>query len=133
MRRLLPLLTLALGLAAPAGAQQAGRYAIPEPGAALESRALRGALAAGLDETPSDAPARLRDVLAPALPPPLPQTSAPNVPRYAPPLSFGSDASSGGQCRLSCARTYYFCLANNGDDTCAQDWGQCRARCPSDG
>lgn len=133
MRRLLPLLILAMALAAPAGAQQAGRYAMPAPSAPRESPALRGALAADLDEPAADSPAAVPGVLAPAILPPPASTAAP--PAYSPPVStsFGADASGGGQCRQSCARTYYFCLANDDDDNCSQDWGQCRAKCPSGG
>ena len=35
------------------------------------------------------------------------------------------------QCRMSCAQTYYFCLAGNQIDDCPASWSQCRAGCSS--
>lgn len=33
------------------------------------------------------------------------------------------------QCRASCSRSYYFCLATDSAEDCGPSWGQCRARC----
>ena len=33
------------------------------------------------------------------------------------------------QCRLSCAQTYYFCLASDHSQECSASWGQCRSGC----
>lgn len=64
--------------------------------------------------SPSDAPAP-----APAMPAaPVGMTPAPS----------GADA---GRCRLSCARSYYFCLASDTPDDCPGAWSQCRAACDS--
>ncbi len=30
---------------------------------------------------------------------------------------------------MTCASSYYFCLANDGSDECPATWGQCRAAC----
>jgi len=36
-----------------------------------------------------------------------------------------------GECRTSCAQTYYFCRAGDQTDECAGNWGQCVATCDS--
>lgn len=102
MRSVLALLVLTLALAGPAGAQQS-RITAGQPAAGL---ALRGTLSA-------DAPATQGQTvpLAPILFLPQPV------------------AGAAGQCRLSCARSYYFCLSADGGDDCAPSWSQCRARC----
>lgn len=118
MRLALALLLVALtGL--PASAQTEGRLDPTRPGAG--ALGLRGAGimapeasqadAAG-DPTPDPGPAdlNLRPLAGPTL---MSQPPAP-------------DARA---CRLSCAQTYYFCLAENASDECPQAWGQCRLGC----
>jgi hypothetical protein len=34
-----------------------------------------------------------------------------------------------GQCRVSCAQAYYFCLAGDDADTCSGPWTSCLAAC----
>lgn len=122
MRLALALLLVALtGL--PASAQTDGRLDPTRPGAgalglrgagALAAAASQGADAAG-DETPEPSPAglNLRPLAgsAPMSQPPPPDPRA---------------------CRLSCAQTYYFCLAETASDECPQAWGQCRLGCGPD-
>jgi hypothetical protein len=63
-------------------------------------------------------------------PAPPPESRAPIAPSLAivppPALSTGAPAS---QCRLSCAQSYYFCLASDTPDDCPGAWSQCRAAC----
>ena len=68
---------------------------------------------------PKKAPAAAAPVIAPSfvLQSPIPLAST----------TPGGDA---GQCRASCARTYYFCKAQD-DDQCPAQWAQCSARCTS--
>ena len=48
-----------------------------------------------------------------------------------PPLQSRVDP---GQCRMTCARTYYFCAAGESAEDCSTGWAQCRAGCePSAG
>lgn len=119
MRLVLALLLVALtGL--PALAQTDGRLDLSRPGAgalglrgasALAPTSPQAADAAG-DEVSAPSPAglNLRPLAGPALmslpPPPDPQA-----------------------CRLACAQTYYFCLAESASDECPQAWGQCRLGC----
>ncbi len=122
MRLILALLLVALtGL--PASAQTEGRLDPTRPGAdalglrgagALAAAASQGADAAGTEASePSPAGLNLRPLAGPALmsqpPPPDPRA-----------------------CRLSCAQTYYFCLAETAADECPQAWGQCRLGCGPD-
>lgn len=46
-----------------------------------------------------------------------------------PPPALPATAYEAGQCRASCDRTYYFCLASERVDDCPGAWGQCRAAC----
>ena len=34
-----------------------------------------------------------------------------------------------GQCRLDCARSYYFCLAGDDADSCGPTWASCLSAC----
>jgi len=119
MRLALALLLVALtGL--PAFAQTEGRLDPTRPGAGALGLRGAGTLApeaslaadAADDETPAPAAAdlNLRPLAGPALmsQPPTPDARA---------------------CRLSCAQTYYFCLAENASDECPQAWSQCRLGC----
>ena len=55
----------------------------------------------------------------------------PSVVLQAPiPLASTTPGGDAGQCRSSCARTYYFCKAQD-DDQCPSSWAQCNARCTS--
>ncbi len=50
-------------------------------------------------------------------------------PLAGPALMSQPPAPSAQACRLSCAQTYYFCLAEEASDECPQAWGQCRLGC----
>jgi DMSO/TMAO reductase YedYZ molybdopterin-dependent catalytic subunit len=82
-----------------------------------------------------DAPAPKRAMLR------GPQSAAPThpaaAPAKAPPLPLSAPIQSlasrvpadAGQCRLACAQTYYFCLADAGPETCPDGWTRCLAGC----
>ena len=120
MRLALALLLVALtGL--PASAQTDGRLDPTRPGASALGLRGAGALAPGPsqaaaaaagDQTPNPGAAdlNLRPLAGPAL---MSQPPPPNA----------------QACRLSCAQTYYFCLAEEASDECPQAWGQCRLGC----
>lgn len=110
MRRHLALLVLTLALAGPAGAQQATPAATPT---------LRGVQSV---ESPSAAgvASSVAATLAQSF---IPLRS----------LSDTPVAGEPGQCRLSCAQSYYFCLSGDGGDDCPATWGQCRAACDAPG
>lgn len=104
MRRLAACLILSLALAAPAAAQQGRIAGAP---AAQEQAALKGSQDAA----------------------PPPRDDAPLLlPLPVQPTSISASASGGGQCRLSCSREYYFCLAGE-DDRCPQQWSRCVSGC----
>lgn len=103
-------MTLALALAAPAAAQQKGRLGEVAPSAT----GLRGPVPAG----------RAASAGAVAgLPPSTPASAVPASP---------FEPAGADQCRLSCARSYYFCLSGDTPEQCPQAWGQCRAACAPD-
>ncbi|MDP1739107.1 MAG: hypothetical protein Q8L23_16905 [Caulobacter sp.] len=109
MRRLAACLILSLALAAPAAAQQ---RRIPVASPATDTAALRGPVSAGQS--------RFADVE------PAEEAPAPAVP-------FGSaalvvPAPDARQCRMTCSRDYYFCLAGE-DDRCPQHWSRCVTGC----
>lgn len=110
MRRLAACLIISLALAAPATAQQ-GRITVIAP---VSDAALRGpvggAPAPAKEEAEAEAPL--------ILPPPVQ------------PTSIASTSTGGAQCRLSCSRRYYFCLAGE-DDRCPQHWSRCVSSCGS--
>jgi len=108
MRRLAACLILSLVLAAPAAAQQ-GRITVVAP--SPEQAALRGPV--GNAPAPG---AEAADTSMLVLPPPVR------------PTSLSSSRAGGSQCRLSCSRSYYFCLAG-GDDQCPQYWTRCVSSC----
>ncbi|OYW93184.1 MAG: hypothetical protein B7Z13_07965 [Caulobacterales bacterium 32-67-6] len=113
------LLMVLLGLSAPAAAQTEGRLSLDRPDAA--ALGLRGAGATL--EGPEDG------------------GEAPEAAEASAPLSLGLRPLAGSvvmaspmppdpqACRMSCAQTYYFCLAGDSSDECAQSWGQCRLGC----
>ena len=105
-----PVLVLCiLVLADPAAAQQSGR---PKPPANL-----RGPVAT--------TPVR-RSPIAP--PPALDALGAQSL--FLPaPIASAPVGGAPQQCRLSCAQTYYFCLAGDYPDQCSASWGQCRSGC----
>jgi hypothetical protein len=58
-----------------------------------------------------------------------PPITTPSVVLQSPiPLAATAPGGDAGQCRSSCARTYYFCGAQD-DDQCPTQWAQCNARC----
>jgi hypothetical protein len=112
MRRLAALVVI-LALAAPAGAEtpRKGRLTVvQQPAKATPLRGMQG---------PVEAPAEG------AVPEPLAMTPLPAT-RI---LATQAQAGDPGQCRLTCARNYYFCLAADDAEICGPDWGQCRAAC----
>ncbi len=106
MRRIAACLILSLALSAPAAAQQ-------------------GRIAGG----PSQTDAAALKGSQPASPPPEPEAPPLLLPLPVQPTSISAGAASGGaQCRLSCSREYYFCLAGE-DDRCPQYWSRCVSGC----
>ena len=123
MRRVLAFLVLILALAGPASAQRRPITVIAPSAAAP---VLRGPLSA---DTPVAAgPAADPTGTAAAAAAALAQSQIP--------LRLLSDTPVGGeagQCRLTCAQAYYFCLSSDVGDDCAPTWGQCRAACDAPG
>ena len=115
--RPLALLVLTLALAGPAGAQQA-----PAPPAIAASPTLRGSQSA--EPQGGAGPASVTDAARAA----FAQSAIPL--RLSPDTPVAGEA---GQCRLSCAQSYYFCLSGDGGDDCPATWGQCRAACDAPG
>ena len=105
-------------LAAPAGSLRV--IASPAPAASSSGAGLRGAQTATGAAT---------GAATPATPAPLP----PPIQSKAPLAFFAADgqpqAQSVQECRLGCARTYYFCLAGGDAPSCPQNWTSCRATC----
>ena len=109
MPRVLVLALCLLALANSAAAQQSSR---PKPPVNL-----RGTVAtAPLRRSPVAPPPALDALGARSLFLPAPIASAPV-------------GGAPQQCRLSCAQTYYFCLAGDYPDQCSASWGQCRSGC----
>lgn len=107
------------GLSAPAVAQTEGRLSLERPDAA--ALGLRGAGAAqDLRAGGEAAPPSGETMAAPVLG--LRPAAGSAVMSSPPP----PDAQA---CRMDCAQAYYFCLAGDGTDECAQAWGQCRLGC----
>lgn len=104
--RLVVCLLLSLTLAAPAVARQSR---VPFGGPTPDQAALKGTVSAGAAATPTD-----------EIPPPLPPPVQPT--------GLAASPAGGGQCRLACARAYYFCLAGE-DDRCPQSWSRCVSGC----
>ena len=113
------LLTVLMALAAPAAAQTDGRLSLERPGAAALGLRGAGAGPQGAEATigaprAAEAPEAVSLGLRPLAGSVVMSSPAP------------PDARA---CRMSCAQTYYFCLAGDGSDECAQAWGQCRLGC----
>jgi len=107
--RSLAVVMLMVVLAASASAEPRGRRHIfaPQPTA---SAGLRGAQRPP-DETTSEAATAL--IAAPVV---LPSAA-------------GQPVADVGQCRRTCARSYYFCLASDSPDDCGPTWSQCASSC----
>lgn len=105
MRRLAACLILSLALAAPATAQQ-GRITVVTP---VSDAALRGSISITAPAPPAEE--------APLL-----------LPLPVQPTSIASTSAGGAQCRTSCSRQYYFCLAGE-DERCPQHWSRCVSSC----
>ena len=97
------------------------------PPAAKSLPNLRGTLAAPRPD--SNSPAAQRPM--PVAVRPLILTSV--VPRMTPRPGYGpvAEAGAGSQCRLSCAQSYYFCLASDSPDHCPGSFSQCANTCAS--
>lgn len=67
-------------------------------------------------------PQRPRQPIALVSPTPKPPVAAPITP-------LASAAPNTGQCRASCAHTYYFCLSGPVTTDCAETWSQCSVSC----
>ncbi|MDX5331379.1 MAG: hypothetical protein LPJ86_08050 [Caulobacteraceae bacterium] len=116
MHRALATAVLLALLAGFAQAQEAGRLQLERPAAAelgLRGAPMRADPTSGLPQT--NAPEAAPPILRPMASPPL--------------LASLGAPPSAAQCRLDCAETYYFCLAGEESDECAQSWGQCRLGC----
>jgi hypothetical protein len=138
MRRLALVVLLAVGLAGPALAQVKGEYLVPDPPKpkAAATDGLRGAAPAGAFQAtktpkaptppvmppPRVAPGRPRDLTL--MSPNLSQPAAPRLRGW-----DGAAAPGGAQCRTSCSRDQYVCLAGDGGD-CNAIWVKCVAACP---
>ncbi len=91
-------------------------------------------LASGAAEavTPAGAGASADDLRGPVAAQPLQPAPTP-LDSHLPNASFAGDSALGqtdaGQCRLACARTYYFCLASEGATGCPENWSQCASSC----
>lgn len=79
-------------------------------------------------QSANDAP-RLRG----AQPTPPSETPAPTsaMPAASAGMTLAPPGPDAGRCRLSCAQSYYFCLASDTPDDCPGAWSQCRAACDS--
>jgi hypothetical protein len=62
----------------------------------------------------------------PAKPPPLP---APILAANLPASDISAIPADPGQCRLSCAHSYYFCLSGQDAAFCPQSWTSCLNDC----
>lgn len=111
MRRLVAIAMLSVVLAAPAAAQE-GRIAASQSEASAV--ALRGAIGDAPSEGEAPGSGGALAGLIP-MPPPVPPVGTPVV-------------ADGRQCKRTCNRDYYFCLAA-GEETCASTWTRCTARC----
>lgn len=140
---------LILGLAGPAGAQApSAEYKVPDPpkrptvaapahvglrgvprtsGGGAEARTTArapAAPAAPVIPPPRVAPGRQRDLTL--MSPNLSQPTAPRTRGW----DGGTRSGIGGaQCRTTCARDQYICLAGDGGD-CSTTWRRCLAACP---
>ena len=118
--RLVMVLALLTALTVPISAGAQARLSLERPGAA--ALGLRGA-----ERPPESAGAPAEQIEAPAAAAsmvdlglrPLADPVLMSTPRPADALA----------CRTTCAQSYYFCLAGDGSDECAQVWGQCRLGC----
>jgi hypothetical protein len=103
-----------LAVAGSAGAADGPKKARPKvPPAA--SPALRGPVGAG--------------PMSPAAPPPPVDISGAQSLFLPSPIASAPVGGAPQQCRLSCAQTYYFCLAGEDGESCSANWGQCRSAC----
>jgi hypothetical protein len=57
------------------------------------------------------------------------QTPAPALPPPLIPLTGSSQNRDPAQCRSSCDRAYYFCIAGGDNDACPTQWSQCKVSC----
>jgi hypothetical protein len=115
MRRALIPCVLALVVAGSAGAADGAKKARPKVPPPSPSPELRGPLSA--------APT------TPAAPPPPVDISAAQSLFLPAPIAGAPVGGAPQQCRLSCAQTYYFCLAGEDGESCSANWGQCRSAC----
>lgn len=118
MRRVLILCVLALAVAGPTGAADGPKKARPKVPTPAESAnpALRGAISAA--PMPPAAP-----------PPPTVEISSAQSLFLPAPIASAPVGGAPQQCRLSCAQTYYFCMAGEDGESCSANWGQCRSAC----
>jgi hypothetical protein len=67
-----------------------------------------------------------------------PAKGAASRPAIAPPMALalrqsqaspGVSSDGGGQCRLTCAHSYYFCLSGEDAPSCPGSWTSCLADC----
>jgi hypothetical protein len=113
----LGLIALASLAASVVGAAPRGRIAVVAPQAAATG--LRGS------QTAAGAPTKAAPKTAAAVPAAPPVTLALRQSEAAP----GASRDEGGQCRLTCAHSYYFCLAGEDAPSCPTSWTSCLADC----
>ena len=82
--------------------------AVPAPAAALRGRA---------------------ELAAPQLISPMPDAAPRFTWNPAPRVGGFASAPDGGQCRQSCAQSYYMCGSGDDQQNCSQAWTQCLATC----
>ncbi len=114
MNRIVLLLILAIAFAAPAGAQGQGKMRVVVPSSS--ETALRGTV--GERGASEDGQASAPGDLSALVPAPLP--ALPTA------MRSNTDAQ---QCRRSCAKQYYFCLAAEDQGGCSPGWAKCASRC----
>lgn len=114
-------LALLLGLTVLTAPAQAQKLPVKPPASKSATAAL---LRGPVDPTaPAAAPATPNDKV------PAPSPALPALPALLAPLAAAPAQPDAARCRLTCASSYYFCLANDGSDDCPVAWGQCRAAC----
>jgi hypothetical protein len=68
----------------------------------------------------------------PAKPKPAAQTPDATAPAAAPaakPVAPIAVTDPVAECRATCAKSHFFCLQDQDEDTCSPTWTQCRAAC----
>jgi hypothetical protein len=67
---------------------------------------------------------------APVVRPPDPELDLPNTDTTKRVSGLGQEATGGAQCRATCDKAYYLCLASDDGGLCATSWTHCLTACP---